>query len=46
MDIEIGAYTGLLFGVRTFEPTEMHPYWEFHIYIPLIYIAFFSGRPR
>jgi len=42
MSVNIGLYTGILFGIRSFEPTEIHPYWEFHIYIPLLYIAFFS----
>jgi len=46
MDIEIGPYTGITVGVRTFEPSETHPYWEFHIYIPLIYVAFFINRKK
>jgi len=40
--MEIGLYTGILFGIRTFEPTEAHPCWELHIYAPLVYIAIFS----
>jgi len=44
MAIEIGLYTGILFGVRSFEPTEANPFWEFHIYIPLLYVSFFSTR--
>ena len=40
--IEIGLYTGLLFGIRSFEPSETHPYWEFQLFIPLLYIAFMS----
>ena len=43
MRVEIGLYTGILFGVRSFEPTEINPYWETHIYIPLFYIAFMSN---
>ena len=31
--LEIGLYTGILFGFRTFEPTETHPYWEHHFYL-------------
>jgi len=44
MTIDIGLYTGLLFGIRSFEPSESHPYWEFHV--PLFYIAYMSVNIR
>ena len=44
MSVEISLYTGIIFGIRSFEPTQTHPYWETHFYIPLLYIAFMS-RP-
>tara|TARA_B110000091_G_scaffold164440_1_gene175669 strand:+ start:49945 stop:50094 length:150 start_codon:yes stop_codon:yes gene_type:complete len=43
MTIEIGLYTGIMLGVRSFEPTEVNPVWEFQIFIPFIYIAFMSS---
>tara|TARA_R100001244_G_scaffold132307_1_gene108017 strand:- start:1335 stop:1481 length:147 start_codon:yes stop_codon:yes gene_type:complete len=43
MVIEIGLYSGILFGMRTFEPTEANPVWELQLYIPLLYIAFMSA---
>ena len=42
MTIEVGLYTGILFGIRSFEPTEANPCWELHVYIPLLYIAILS----
>ena len=42
MQLDIGLYTGLMLGIRSFEPTETHPYWETHLYIPFLYIAFMS----
>jgi hypothetical protein len=42
MKLEIGLYTGIIIGIRSFEPTELNPYWETHLYIPLLYIAFMS----
>jgi len=38
--LEIGLYTGIMFGFRTFEPSDTHPYWEHHFYLPLFYFAF------
>jgi len=40
MIIDLGFYTGIMFGVRSFEPTEEAPYQEFQLFIPFLYIAF------
>lgn len=40
MTIEIGFYSGITLGIRSFAPTETNPYWETHLYIPFLYIAF------
>ena len=37
--IELGLYTGITFGFRTFEPNEYFDDYQIHLYIPLIYIA-------
>jgi len=42
MKLEVGLYTGVMIGIRSFEPTEINPCWETHLYIPLLYIAFLS----
>lgn len=42
MRIEIGAYTGVIVGVRSFSEDENYPYTETHIYFPFIYIAFIN----
>ena len=40
MDVELGFYTGVLLGLRTYEPNEEYQRYEFHIYIPFVYLAF------
>jgi len=42
MDIQIGLYSGIMIGVRTFPYTEVYPYTETHVYIPFLYIAFIN----
>ena len=42
MRIEIGLYSGVLLGVRSFSEDESYPYTETHVYLPFIYIAFMN----
>ena len=42
MRIEIGLYSGILLGVRSFAKDETYSYAETHVYIPFIYIAFIN----
>jgi hypothetical protein len=44
MRIEIGLYSGVLFGMRSFSKDESYPYTETHFYIPFIYIAFINSE--
>ena len=44
MTIEIGLYSGVLFGLRSFSRDINYPYTETHIYIPFIYIAFINNK--
>jgi len=43
MRIEIGLYSGILLGVRSFSKDESYSYTETHIYLPFIYIAFINS---
>ena len=42
MEIQLGLYSGIMFGVRTFPQTEVYPYTETHIYFPFLYVAFIN----
>lgn len=42
MEIQLGVYSGILFGIRSFPKTEVYPYTETHIYFPFMYIAFIN----
>jgi len=44
MRIEIGLYSGVLFGVRSFSKDESYPYTETHVYIPFVYVAFINSE--
>ena len=46
MDIQLGLYSGIMFGIRTFPETEVYPYFETHLYFPFIYIAFINHPNR
>jgi hypothetical protein len=39
LTIELGIYSGVVFGFRTFEPNEMYDQSEIHLYIPFIYLG-------
>ena len=43
MRIEIGLYSGVLLGVRSFSQDEVYTYTETHIYLPFVYIAFINN---
>ena len=37
--IELGTYSGMLFGIRHFEPNEYYNDYQIQLYIPFIYLA-------
>ena len=46
MRIEIGLYSGLLIGIRSFSQDDIYPYTETHLYLPFIYVAFINSESK